>query len=77
MNRQNIINHRENLRLKRLFYHSRIIMLQNPVDFNLIAAIQQKMNRLLKSWKSANVTESSENKFKSGFELSNDLKSKS
>jgi hypothetical protein len=75
MNRQIIINHRANLRLKRLVYQSRLEFMQQPVDFKLIDAMQQKMNRLLKTWKSDRVAANAKKHEKDGCKLSISIKS--
>lgn len=71
MNRQNNINHRANLRLKRLFYLSRAAIWKNPVSYDLIDVIQQKMNRLIKTWKSDRLAALNNKLSKPAFKLSN------
>ncbi|HPE74694.1 MAG TPA: hypothetical protein PLC80_01320 [Draconibacterium sp.] len=71
MNHQKVINHRAKLRLKRLFYQSRAAMCETPVNYNLIDDIQQKMNRLLKMWKSDSVAGTAKKHKKATYKLSN------
>ena len=48
MNRKKVIIHRAEIRFKRLFYLSRIVFSETPVNYDLIVAISLKMNRLIK-----------------------------
>ena len=71
MNRQNTVNRRAKIRLKRLFYLSRAAIWKNPVSYDLIEGIHQKMNRLIKTWKSDRLTEINNKIKKEDYNLSN------